>query len=305
MEDVRVAKLPGTRLSGTSTPGTSTPGTDTPGTGTPGTRPLGIGEFSRRSRLSVKALRLYERQGLLRPASVDPANGYRRYAEDQLAQARLVALLRRLDMPLAVVATIVAAPGDRRSDLVAEYWDGVEHRVAVQRGLAAHLRVVLTGGEGLSDMYEISQRDVAAQVVLTEQRHLRQPELVGWIGAAMSRAEEAAAPYGGAAGAPYVVYHGEVNEDSDGPVELCFPIAPGEAAVTAAHRVEEAHREAYARLPKAHVVFPQVLSAFDAVAAWLEGNGHAIAGSPREVYFADFAAAGPDDEVCDVAFPMR
>ncbi|MDQ2586976.1 MerR family transcriptional regulator [Saccharothrix yanglingensis] len=271
----------------------------------PGTRLLGTGEFARRSRLSVKALRLYERQGLLRPASVDPATGYRRYREDQLAPARLVALLRRLDMPLALVGTIVAAPEDRRSDLVARYWDGVEHRMAVQRALAAHLRVVLAGGEGLSDMYEIRQRDVAAQVVLTEQRHLRQPELVEWIGAAMVRAERAAAPFGGAAGAPYVVYHGEVNEDSDGPVELCFPIEPGGAEVTAAHRVEEAHREAYARLPKAHVVFPQILSAFDAVAAWLEENGHAVAGAPREVYFTDFAAAGPGDEVCDVAFPMR
>jgi MerR family regulatory protein len=62
---------------------------------------LGIGAFSRRSRLSPKALRLYDRIGLLTPASVDEANGYRRYREAQLATARLIALLRRLDMPLA------------------------------------------------------------------------------------------------------------------------------------------------------------------------------------------------------------
>jgi len=35
------------------------------------------GEFSRRSQLSIKALRLYDRQGLLRPAVVDERNGYR------------------------------------------------------------------------------------------------------------------------------------------------------------------------------------------------------------------------------------
>ncbi|MBO0744948.1 MAG: MerR family DNA-binding transcriptional regulator, partial [Candidatus Dormibacteraeota bacterium] len=38
---------------------------------------LTIGAFSRRSRLSMKALRLYERVGLLSPARVDPENGYR------------------------------------------------------------------------------------------------------------------------------------------------------------------------------------------------------------------------------------
>jgi hypothetical protein len=49
-----------------------------------------IGEFSRRSQLSPKALRLYERLGLLRPVAVDQRNGYRRYHESQLYTARLI-----------------------------------------------------------------------------------------------------------------------------------------------------------------------------------------------------------------------
>lgn len=272
-------------------------------------RLLGIGEFARRSRLSVKALRLYERQGLLRPAEIGEGNGYRWYREEQLAGARLVALLRRLDMPLAVVARIVAAPEDRRADLVADYWAEVEHLVAVRRGLAAHLRVVLSGGKGLSEMYEVKQREVPEQVVLTEQRHVLQPELAGWIGDAMTRLEAAARAYGGISAAPFVVYHGEVNEDSDGPVEACVPITPpadfGTGSPTTAHRVEPAHKEAYVRLTKAQVVFPQILSAYDAVAAWLKENDFAIADSPREVYFESMTDAGPDDVACDVAFPMR
>src|SRR5665648_821842 len=58
---------------------------------------LSIGQFARRSLLSPKALRLYDRQGLLTPAEVDPVNGYRRYRESQLAEARLIARLRKLD----------------------------------------------------------------------------------------------------------------------------------------------------------------------------------------------------------------
>lgn len=42
---------------------------------------LSIGVFSRRSRLSLKALRLYDRLGLLTPACVDRDSGYRRYRE--------------------------------------------------------------------------------------------------------------------------------------------------------------------------------------------------------------------------------
>ncbi|KOX13152.1 MerR family transcriptional regulator [Saccharothrix sp. NRRL B-16348] len=267
-------------------------------------RLFGIGEFARRSRLSVKALRLYERQGLLRPAVVEAGNGYRRYREDQLVTARLVAQLRRLDMPLAVVSRIVSAPEGERADLLAEYWAEVEHRMAVQRGLAAHLRVVLSGGKGLLEMYEVKQREVPEQVVLTEQRHLLQPALTDWIGSSMGRLIKAAESCGGMSGAPFVVYHGEVNEDSDGPVEVCVPIGAQPDGGVAA-RVEPAHREAYVRLTKAQVVYPQILSAYDAVAVWIKENGHTVHDGPREVYFADFDAAGPGDEVCDIAFPMR
>jgi hypothetical protein len=69
-------------------------------------------------------------------------------------------------------------------------------------------------------------------------------------------------------------------------------------------RREPAHREAYVRITKAQVAYPQILSAYDAVAQWLGARGLNSAGPPREVYFADFNAAGPTDEVCDVAFPM-
>jgi DNA-binding transcriptional MerR regulator len=62
---------------------------------------VSIGVFARRSRLSMKALRLYDRLGLLTPDHVDQVSGYRWYRESKLAAARLVAQLRRLDMPLA------------------------------------------------------------------------------------------------------------------------------------------------------------------------------------------------------------
>jgi DNA-binding transcriptional MerR regulator len=46
------------------------------------------------SRLSLKALRLSERLGLLTPAIVDPADGYRRYREAHVFTARLTSLSR-------------------------------------------------------------------------------------------------------------------------------------------------------------------------------------------------------------------
>ncbi|TDC73592.1 MerR family transcriptional regulator [Micromonospora sp. KC606] len=62
-----------------------------------------IGELARASGLTVSALRFYDRCGVLTPALVDPVTGYRWYAGEQVAPARLVAGLRRVGLPLAEI----------------------------------------------------------------------------------------------------------------------------------------------------------------------------------------------------------
>jgi protein phosphatase len=76
---------------------------------------MGIGEFARLSRLSPKALRLHDELGLLPPARVDPGSGYRWYAAGQLSQARLVASLRQIGVPLTQITR-----ARRRSDFGGE-----------------------------------------------------------------------------------------------------------------------------------------------------------------------------------------
>ena len=74
---------------------------------------IGIGEFARRVRLTVKQLRSYDELGLLRPAHVDPDTGYRHYHRGQARTAVTIALLRSLDVPLADVHDLlVAGPDD-------------------------------------------------------------------------------------------------------------------------------------------------------------------------------------------------
>jgi DNA-binding transcriptional MerR regulator len=271
----------------------------------PADRLLSIGVFARRSRLSMKALRLYDRLGLLKPADVDPENGYRRYRESQLVTARLVVMLRRLDMPLAQVAEIVSAPGPLGVERLMSYWETVERRVAGQRELVSHIRSKLSGEESSFGFFDVQQREVSEHLVLTEQRHVPVEQLPSWIGAAMGRLLKSARRYGGPVGDPFVVYYGEVNEDSDGPAEACVPIDSAQkVSADAAMRCEPAHREAYIRLRKAQVAFPQILSAYDGVTAWVASQGLAVAGAPREVYFTDFGSAVPTDEVCDIALPI-
>lgn len=267
---------------------------------------LTSGEFARRSRLSIKALRLYDRIGLLRPAEVVPGTGYRRYAPRQLYAARLIVLLRRLDMPLSQVAEIVGAPAPAAAGRLASYWTDVERRLAAQRELADRLVRSLAGESPAPEgAWPVRQRDVPEQTVLTEQRYVTSAQL-RWTREATARLTAIADAHGGPAGPRFVVFHGEVTEDSDGPVEVCVPVTPGAIDPQAFPvRREPAHREAYIPVVRGHFEPPQIMSVYDAVHRWVRSRGLRAAGPSREVYGypVEVDTAGADEPVCDVAVP--
>jgi DNA-binding transcriptional MerR regulator len=111
---------------------------------------LTVGLMARLSGLTVKALRHYDRTGLLRPAAVDGATGYRLYHGDQVAEARLVRLLRSLDLPLDQVRVAVAAwkDGDDAAveRLVGEHRRQLDVRVTRLRGALHRIDHLLAEG---------------------------------------------------------------------------------------------------------------------------------------------------------------
>ena len=66
-----------------------------------------IGDFSRISRVAAKTLRYYDDIGLLKPASVDPQNGYRYYSLDQLTRLNTILALKDLDFSLEQIARML------------------------------------------------------------------------------------------------------------------------------------------------------------------------------------------------------
>jgi len=263
---------------------------------------LSIGVFARRSRLSLRALRLYDHLGLLSPAVVDPDTGYRRYRDDQLFTARLIVGLRRLDMPLSEVARVLSAPRRVGAEVLEEYWESVERRLAFQRALAERLGDSLRGGQTPLPTFRIRERDVPETILISEIKEVDLPGLRQTIAGAIARLSGRVADHGGAVGAPWVIFHGEVNEDSDGPVEIGIPVRTASVGT----RCEPAHTEAHVTITRAQWEWPQVLSAYDAVEDWIDLQRRSSLGSPREIYRTgvDPASVGPSDEVCDIAFPI-
>src|SRR2546430_103686 len=98
---------------------------------------LRIGDFSRASSLSVKALRAYHETGLLVPADVDPLTGYRSYSVAQLTDAAVIRRLRELDVPLEAIRQVLDARDPAvTSKVLSEHSAVLEERVtAMQRAI--------------------------------------------------------------------------------------------------------------------------------------------------------------------------
>ena len=110
-------------------------------------RLLPIGELSRASGLTVSALRFYDREGVLVPTAVDPATGYRRYSPAQAHDARLLAGMRRVGMPLAEMSAVLESlpDTDAAEDLLAAHLRRLEDGLSDARREVARLTGLLAG----------------------------------------------------------------------------------------------------------------------------------------------------------------
>ncbi len=110
-----------------------------------------IGEFSRTTHLSVKALRHYHDVGLLEPVTVDPATGYRGYSVAQVPPAQVIRWLRDLDMPLDEVRAVLdaseAGDVDARDRLIVEHLQRMEAQLEQTQASVASLRALLEGSQ--------------------------------------------------------------------------------------------------------------------------------------------------------------
>jgi len=279
-----------------------------------------IGEFARQSRLSLKALRLYDKRGVLVPSRVDHASGYRYYDTAQLDQARLVVMLRELQLPLKAVKELLACDPADAAKRIAEHWRDAEAAHDARRELADYLVSRLSGKRPV--MYEVATREMPERSLLCLKRNVDEQGQWAFGKEFIAILRERPLPkIEGRAGAAFSIQWGWVSDDSDGPVEWCKPVPQAEAHALAEHypeltlRTEPAHREAFVALPDwagpDSAVHWQL--AIESLQAWAqeqeqEHEEERLALTPQDLGLRiTYLATGPvTDPVpdCDVAVPF-
>lgn len=154
-------------------------------------------------------------------------------------------------------------------------------------------------------MNEVQTRSVAEQKVLSIERRTLADKLPKVIGDAGGELHGGARERGiKLTGPAFVIYQGPVTMEADGPIEICLPVEEAKEPFGSARlRVEPAHDEAFVRLTKVEVAYPEILEGYKKLEQWFEDTGKRMAGPPREVMFAEWSQIRDDDEAVDVAWP--
>ena len=192
---------------------------------------LNIGEFSKMTYLSVKALRHYHEVGLLEPALIDPATGYRRYAPDQLAVAQAIRRLRDLDMPIDEVRRAVYAPDlATRNRTILAHLERMHQHLEETQATVASLHALLAGE--LHPRSQVEIRRIPPTRVLATRATVDFDDCSDWLEPALADLH-AAADAGGlaVAGADGALYSDEFFEAGAGEVRAFVPVTGDDAEV--------------------------------------------------------------------------
>jgi DNA-binding transcriptional MerR regulator len=238
---------------------------------------LSIGRFARTCRLSIKALRIYDEQGLLPPARID-ASGYRYYAREQARDAIAIGLLRSLDVPLPSIKAILGArdPSGLAAQLAGER-ARLERDLSRARQALSCVERIMRDGELMP--YDVSVRDEPALALLVveettqPERHVELGhELFGRLAAALA-----------AARLPMRL-----------PVLCLLPEPPDADTLILQMGSPVPEERAQLRLPASRFAFAthrgpfeEVALAQHAVMAWIQERGLEPIGAMREIYLDD------------------
>jgi effector-binding domain-containing protein len=267
---------------------------------------LKIGDFSRLSRVSVKALRYYDEIGLLKPVEVDRFTGYRYYSAEQLPRLNRIVALKDLGLSLVEVSQMLdeTLTADRIAAVLRGKQAELEQRLQDSQGQLSRLEEWLKTVEKEVKMpaYEVVIKKVDRQTVVSVRDVIPTygdvgqlfGEVFGYLGS------QGVNPIG----APLAIYHDGEYREQDVDVEVAVPVA---------NKVPGNNKVNYQELPAVaqmacvihHGSYDSISQAYNAVMSWIDKNGYRITDHDREIYLVGPGQGDPSSYVTEIQLPVE
>ena len=262
---------------------------------------LRISEFSKLSHLTVKALRFYEKEGLLKPASVDEWNNYRFYETSQLAAAAKIKAYRQLDLSIEEIKAVFAG-GDVKEILREKAKSLVKDKKLIE----SRLSIINSILEDKEMKYQVTEKVIPEKIVYTAETVLKTcPDIMQWIPSVGQECLKLN-PELKCAEPPY-----EFCEYLDGEYKETDIRVRHNEAVTAFGKENEYIR--FRTLPETKVLsiyhkgsYANIGEAYAFLMKYAEQNGYVPSGLTRECYIDGIWNKESEDEwLTEIQLPIR
>lgn len=267
-----------------------------------------IGDFSKISKVSVKALRFYDEIGLLRPASIDPFTGYRYYSMEQLARLNRILAFKDLGFSLEQIGSILHQELSRPQIAALLQLKADELRTRLKEDedrlerIEARLRQIEQ--EDIMPDYEVVIKKVEPQLVASRRGVTPSYEVIGPI---LDQLFDEAYGYARRSGVQRVgcgitLYHSESAENGieiEAAAPLYEPLESGDGVqVYELPGVEQMASTIH------HGPFATLSNAYNAMMQWLETNAYRITGPCREINLQYERGSDQSEYVTEIQFPV-
>jgi DNA-binding transcriptional MerR regulator len=256
-----------------------------------------IGDFARHGRVSVRMLRHYDATGLIRPARVDPASGYRFYAAGQLARLNRIIALKDLGFTLEQVRAMLdeqISTEQLRGMLrlrQAELQSSIAADTSRLTQVEARLRIIEMEGTMPADDIQVKRIPAVRVAELTATAASLEPASITPVIQPLYRElGERLGQAGLVPAGPGIAYY---QDAPDGDGVVVHATVPVNAAPCSGHgfQITDLPEVGEAATIVHRGSMDNVMATVQTLARWIEGNGYRSTGYPRELYIEC-----PDDQ---------
>lgn len=269
---------------------------------------LRVGEFSGLGRVTVKALYLYDRLGLLKPSRVDLSTGYRLYGLDQLPRLNRILALKDLGFSLGEVARLLdenPSPAEMRGMLRLKRAES-ERQVAEAQGRLARVEARLRQieREGAPPAHDVVVKEVGPMRIASARRV--EPTIESMV----RRLDDAVGLVGHSgietAGPPFMMFYHRGFRERDLDVEVAVPVGPEttlDVPMSGGDRLRVRELEGSPQVASLvyHGSYDWLAEAYAEIGAWIAASGYRAAGPAREIYLR----GNRDDPVTEIQYPVE
>jgi DNA-binding transcriptional MerR regulator len=274
---------------------------------------LAIGDFSKMTYLSIKALRRYHDMGLLVPADVDPSSGYRYYEPSQVPVGQVIRRFRDLGMPLEQVKQVIEAPDqNERNEIIVAHLRQMESALQQTQETVTSLRQLLEQPRAPLPL-AVEYRSIAPTGALAIRESVAWDHLEEWWVAAFEELQGALATTNATRTGPNgALYPSELFEEELGEVTAFIPVtaSPASPGPALPGRVQTAEIPSAEYALAVHEgAFANLDQTYGALGTYVAEREIGLRGTIRENYIVTFEQTDDQSahqtEVCWPVFHTR